>query len=207
MNTNPTSVFARKLFHSPDMLNGDLDAELVEQIRRFAKGDLSDDDAAIIAELIHDDPGVADCYHETLKLMHEAPFTRAPVGKSICAAIAEDWNDLCAAISDLFTSKLATASGEEGLERMIDDGKTLVELRPDSAGRLWLQVTSKSEKYRGGTFKFEVESGPSLLRFAEVKPGVYSAQVCVEPEVAARLAQGATPVFTPAESTKTDSSE
>jgi hypothetical protein len=131
------------------------------------------------------------------------PLPAAEIGHAISDTFNRCLETLSAAIADLFTFRatLATASGEEGLEKLIDE-KTLVEVKPDSAGRLWLQVTSKDERFRNGVFKFEVEDVPSVLRFAEVKPGVYSAQVCVDPEVAEKLAQGAKPHFIPAESSE-----
>lgn len=202
MNTNPTTVFARKLFHSPDILNGDLDGELVEQILRYAKGDLTNDDAAIIAGLIHDDLGVAACYQEcqeTLKLMQEAPVTRVPVGEFICAEVCGYLKTLGAAITDLFTFRatLATASGEEGLKRKLADGQTQITVHSDSAGRLWLRVTSTAQEFRNGSFKLDIEPAASVLIFTEVEPGLYSARVCVTDEVAAALGKGAIPKLTP----------
>jgi anti-sigma factor RsiW len=106
---------------------------------------------------------------------------------------------LAAAITELFTFRatLATASGEEGLERTLDDGQTRIALKSDSAGRLWLRVTSTAAAYRNGSFKFDVEPAAPVLTFSELEPGLYSARVLVDAEVAAALTKGTVPKFTP----------
>ncbi len=102
---------------------------------------------------------------------------------------------LADAITKLFTFRatLATASGDEGLIRTLDDGQTRIALKSDSAGRLWLRVTSK---VRTGSFKFDVEPAAPILTFSEIEPGLYSARICVDAELAAALEKGV-PKLTP----------
>ena len=102
-------------------------------------------------------------------------------------------------ICELFLSRasLATASGNEGMERTLKDGKTRIVLKPDSAGRLWLQVTSTAEEFAGKTFQVGVQPTPALLSFSEVSPGVHDACVCVSDELAAALTSGAELKLTP----------
>jgi hypothetical protein len=131
------------------------------------------------------------------------PSRKAPLFTEVVHVVSDALNqcldNLSAAIADLFTFRatLATASGEEGLKRKLADGKTQIAVHSDSAGRLWLRVTSTAEEFRKGSFKLDIEPAPSVLTFTEVEPGLFSARVCVDEEAAAKLAEGAVPKLTP----------
>lgn len=215
MNPKFPAQLAEKVAANPALFE-EMEASLLgDLVFDYHHGELDEESAAEVAALIQTNSTVRAVHQRILdaekyassengRAWLEGMFDRALAAASASADVrpAESYfAGLARTISALFTSRLATASGEEGLEKLLDE-KTLVEVKPDSAGRLWLQVTSKDERFRNGIFKFEVEDGPSLLRFAEVRPGVYSAQVCVEPDVAEKLAQGAKPNFIPAESTE-----
>ena len=209
MNTDFPSHLAKQLADNPSLFDATKDEMLAEYITAYVNGTLSNEDAAEVeallkrnarAKTIHANILAANQFlsSEAGKNWLQQPVVRADAAPSIFAISSAGIGGLATlarTITDLFMFRatLATASGDEGLERTLDDGQTRIALKSDSAGRLWLRVTSK---VRTGSFKFDVEPPAPILRFSEIEPGLYSARICVDAELAAVLEKGV-PKLTP----------
>jgi hypothetical protein len=216
MNTDFPSHLAKELAGNPSLFGATKEAMLAELITAYVNGALSHEDAAEVEALLKSNDRAKTIHANILAVKrylaseagkqwlksplpisssNEVETAAANVAEQPLGTITQHLAILAKAITDLFhfRATLATASGDEGLVRTLDDGQTRIALKSDSAGRLWLRVTSK---VRTGSFKFDVEPAPPILTFSEIEPGLYSARICVDAELAAALEKGV-PKLTP----------
>lgn len=221
MNPDFPTRLAAQLRANPSLFEEMDDSLLGELVFHYAEGELDADDAAEVAVLLQTDPKAKAIYQrieaadrftaspagnawlENLRAHMLPPCMAAsvPADKAAEASIKATTHETLAAIlaslrdaiSELFVSRasLATASGREGMKRTTKDGETRILLKPDSAGRQWLYVTSTKREFAGRSFQVEVEPTQALLSFSEATPGVYDAHACISDELAAALSSGA----------------
>lgn len=217
MNSESLKQLAERLRSNPSLFE-DVDDELLcEAMLLYVNDDLSEADTAEMEALIKSDDRAkevltrfraADEYAAspegqaaTERLLSRVLPQRRPqqVQAPANSTIFNLLEDLAAALGEFFTSRatMATASGDDSFKKKLPDGKTQFAVHTDSAGRLWVRITSTANEFRDGSFKLEVERAPSILTFTEIEPGLYSARVSVDKETAEDLKLGAKPKLTP----------
>lgn len=218
MNPELPNQLAAQLKANPLFFQDMDDALLSELVLRYEEGDLATDDAAEVESLLRTN---AKAKAIRQRLQEADRFIASNEGRTWLDNLADQalppkpkyrrdvspstlFEGLSEAITALFTFRatLATASGDEGLKRKLADGQTQIAVNSDSAGRLWLRVTSTAPEFRDGSFMFDVEPAPSVLKFSEIEPGLFSARVCVNADVAEALGKNAVLKLTPLPPTK-----
>jgi|ERR1035438_8282589 hypothetical protein len=209
MNSKEIQSLTKKLAANPNFLREVEEETMHDLLLDYTAGLLDPDVEQEVRELITSDPVAAAIwknFNESGARLQspEGQQWMEESGQRILSNVLKEippepkppfFETLARAITELFAFRatLATASGDEGLIRTLDDGQTRIALKSDSAGRLWLRVTSK---VRTGSFKFDVEPAAPILTFSEIEPGLYSARICVDAELAAALEKGV-PKLTP----------